>query len=127
MKLEAWTGRVGCWQQVAALVAVFVLAAALVLGVIALWPQATVTITPVAKAIQTELIVKADPNAQSVDFQELTFPARITQVELAMPGQIETTKTELAPVGLAEGLVTFINRTEDVQTIESRFVMPKLQ
>ncbi len=111
------SGRVGCWQQLGALAAIIVLAALLVLGVIALWPQATVTIIPVAKPVETELIVKADPTVQTVDFQQLTFPARVTQVELAMPGQIETTKTELAPVGLAEGVVTFINRTEDFQTI----------
>lgn len=111
------TGRVGCWQQLGALVVVFVLAAGLVLGAIALWPQATVTIIPVAKPIETELIVKADPNVEGVDFQQLTFPARITQVELAMPGQIETIKTELSPVGLTEGAVTFINRTEDFQII----------
>jgi hypothetical protein len=94
-----------------------ILAALLVVGVIALMPQATVTLVPVAEPVEAELVVRADPNEDSVDFRELTFPARITQVELALPGQIETTKTELAPVGLAEGTIVFINRTEDEQII----------
>lgn len=111
------SGRVSLLQQLGALVLVFVLAAALVLGVIALLPQATVTLTPVAQSVETELIVHADPNASSVDFQTLTFPARVDQVELVMPGEIETIETELAPVGLAQGTVIFVNRTEQVQTI----------
>jgi len=111
------SGRVGCLQQLGALVLVFILAAFLVVGVIALMPEATVTLVPVAEPVETELVVRADPNEDSVDFNELTFPARVTQVELALPGEIETTKTELAPVGYAEGTVIFINRTEDEQTI----------
>ncbi len=111
------SGRVGIFQQLGALMLVCVLALALVLAVITLLPQATVTLTPVAQTVETELIVKADPNAKSVDFQTLTFPARVAQVELAMSGQIETIETELAPVGQAEGPVIFINRTEDEQII----------
>jgi hypothetical protein len=88
-----------------------------VVGVFALLPQAKVTLTPVAKALETNLVVRADPAAKSVDFKTLTFPARTAQVELALPGEIETTQTELAPVGRAEGTVTFINRTEQPQLI----------
>jgi hypothetical protein len=62
-------------------------------------------------------VVKADPTVKSVDFETLTFPARTAQVELALSGEIETTQTELAPVGIAEGTVTFINRTEQAQLI----------
>ncbi len=111
------SGRVGILQQLGALVLAIVLAAGLILGVIALLPEATVRLTPIAEPVETELIVKADPTVKSVDFQELTFPARVSQVELALPGQIETIKTELARVGLAEGTIVFINRTEDEQTI----------
>lgn len=104
-------------RQLGALVLVVVLALALVAGVIVLLPQATVTITPVAQPVEASLVVKADPNAQSVNFQELTFPARIDQVELELSGQIETVETELAPTGRATGRVIFINRTEEEQTI----------
>jgi hypothetical protein len=111
------SGRINIWQQFGALIVVCVLALALVGGTIALLPQATVTLTPVAKPVETELIVKADPMAKSVDFKELRFPARVSQIELALPGQIETVKTELAPVGQANGNVVFINRSENEQLI----------
>jgi hypothetical protein len=111
------SGRISLWQQLGALVLVLVLAFALVLGFITLLPQATVTLIPVAQPVETELIVRADPDAQAVDFQTLTFPARVDQVELALSGEIETVETELAPTGLAGGAVTFINRTDVTQTI----------
>jgi hypothetical protein len=111
------SGRIGVLQQLGALILVFVLAAALVFGVIALLPQATVTITPVSRPVETKLIVKGDPDVESIDFKELTFPARVDQVELELFGEVETIETELAPVGKATGPVVFVNRTEDEQII----------
>ena len=111
------SGRVSIWQQLVALPALVILAFALVCGVIILLPEATVTLTPVAQAVETKLVVKADPQAEAVDFKTLTFPARPVQVELALSDQIETVETELAPVGQAQGMVTFINRTEREQII----------
>ncbi len=110
-------GRVGCLQQLGALVAVVALAFGLVFGVFVLLPGATVTITPVAKSVETSLIVTADPEISAVDFANKTFPARLDQVELELSGSIETIDTELAPVGKATGPVVFINRTEDEQII----------
>lgn len=115
--LVVGSGRIGIWQQLGALLILPVLALILVLGVVTLLPRATVSLTPVSHEVEAELIVNADPNAKSVDFQTLTFPARVDQVELAIPGEIETVDTELAPVGQGQGLVTFINRTDTVQTI----------
>jgi hypothetical protein len=99
------------------LVLVLVLALALIFGLVMLLPEATVTLTPVAQPVETELIVKASPNVKTVDFENLEFPARTSQVELALPGSIETVETELAPVGYAQGTVALINRTDAEQTI----------
>lgn len=98
-------------QQLGMLILIVILAGILVVGFIGLLPEATVTITPIAQAVKTELVVKADPDAESIDFATLTFPARKEQVELSLTGEIETVKTELAPFDQATGLVTFINRT----------------
>jgi hypothetical protein len=111
------SGRIGLLQQAAGLVLAIGLAAVLLVGVVALLPQATVTLVPVAKPVETELIVKANPAVKSVNFETLEFPARVSQVELALAGQIETVETELAPVGKAQGRVVFINRTDAPQTI----------
>lgn len=104
-------------QQMGMLLMIVLLAGILVIGFIGLLPEATVTITPLARPVKTELIVKADPEADSVDFSTLTFPARKQQVELSLTGEIETVKTELAPFDPATGLVSLINRTEDAQLI----------
>lgn len=104
-------GRVNILQQIGAFVLVLGLAFILVLSILALVPTATITLTPVAQEIQAEVIVHADPEAESTNFQTLTFPARIEQVDLAIPGEIDTTETEWAPVGQATGFATFINRT----------------
>ena len=104
-------------RQLAVLILIFLLASVLVISVLALLPQATVTLTPVAQPVETKMVVKADPNLDSVNFQELSFPARVAQVEIALAGEIETVETELAPVGLASGRVIFINRTEVEQLI----------
>ncbi|MEM7345595.1 MAG: hypothetical protein AAF485_15240 [Chloroflexota bacterium] len=111
------TGRVNLFQQFGLLIAMVALAIAFVFGIVALLPQATVTLTPVAQSVEASLVVTADPENDSVDFQTLTFPAWVDQVELELSGQIETANTELAPVGRATGIVTFINRTEEEQTI----------
>jgi hypothetical protein len=111
------SGRVNVWQQLGALILLGILALALVVGVFALLPQATVTMIPVAQPLETNLVVKADPTVKTVNFKTLTFPARTAQVELALSGEIETIETELAPVGQAQGSVTFINRTDQAQLI----------
>jgi len=111
------SGRVGCFQQLGALIALLVLAFVLILGVFALLPEATVTLTPAAEKVEAELIVRADPEADGVDFQTLTFPAQKVQVELELADAIETVETELGPVGYGEGTVVFVNRTPDEQII----------
>lgn len=116
-KVVEGSGRVGCFQQLGALIALLVLAFVLILGVFAFLPEATVTLTPVAETVEADLIVKADPDVEDVDFQTLTFPAHKVQVELELDGTIETTETELGPTGFGEGVVTFINRTPDEQVI----------
>jgi hypothetical protein len=104
-------------RQLGVLMLTLLLALILVLSIFALLPQATVTLTPVARPVEANLVVKADPNLDAVNFQELSFPARVAQVELALSGEIETVETELAPVGQASGRVIFINRTEAEQFV----------
>jgi hypothetical protein len=111
------SGRPNIWQILGMLVLLVILAATVVIATLALLPQATVTLIPVAKPLQTDLVVHADPSAEGVDFATLTFPARTAQVELALSGEIETVETELSPVGLATGAVTFINRTDQPQLV----------
>jgi hypothetical protein len=104
-------------QQFGMLILIVILAFALVVGFIGLLPRASVSITPRAIPVNTELIVHADPEAEAVDFETLTFPARKEQVELSLSGEIATVDTELLPIQKATGSAVFINRTEEPQTI----------
>ncbi len=115
-KVVSGSGRVGIFQQVGTFILITALAVAVVMGIMMLLPRATVTLIPVAQQVETNLVVKGDPSVKSVDFKTLTFPARIAQIDLSLPGQINTLEAEFAPSGLARGNVTFINRTETVQT-----------
>ncbi len=110
-------GEVDILQQLLALLLIAVLAAALALAAVMLLPRAVVVVTPQPRPVQAELVVHADPNEKSIDYETASFPARVDQVELNVRGQIETVKTELAPVGRAEGTVVFINRTLQEQVI----------
>ncbi|GAB4443690.1 MAG: hypothetical protein Kow0031_25980 [Anaerolineae bacterium] len=99
-------------QQIGLLLLIVLAALGLVMGALLLLPEATVTITPLAQPVEAELVVKGDPDAESVDFETLTFPARREQVELSLFGEIDTVKTELNEVEKARGTVVFINRTD---------------
>lgn len=111
------SGRFSLLQQLGLLILLLLLGAGLILGLLTLLPQATVTLTPRAEPVEANLVVKADADVKSTDFSTLSFPARVVQVELTLYDEIDTTETELAPVGLAQGNVTFINRTEIEQII----------
>jgi len=109
--------RIGCVQQIVALILAGILAIAFVMGLVMLLPQATVTITPVAKPLTTDLTVRGDPTVDEINYATLTFPARVDQVDLSLYGQVDTIEAEFAPAGLAVGNVTFINRTDVFQSI----------
>ncbi|MDM8529029.1 baseplate J/gp47 family protein [Anaerolineales bacterium HSG24] len=111
------SGRVGCLQQLIALFLAGFLASGVVMAVILLLPQATITLTPVAQDITADLVVRGDPQADTVNFSELTFPARVAQVELSLVGNIETIEAEFAPSGYASGNITLINKTNLIQHI----------
>jgi hypothetical protein len=116
-KVVKGKGRIGLLEQIGALLLLVALALGVVIGAITLLPQATVTLTPVARPLEADLVVIADPAAKSINFKTHTFPAKEIRVELALPGEVETVETEYAPIGYARGHVTFINRTDQFQLI----------
>jgi hypothetical protein len=116
-KVVTGSGIISWWHQGMSLVLTGLLAIAFVLGVVFLLPQATVTLTPVARTVTTDLIVQGDPAAKAVDFETLTFPARVAQVELSLVGKVDTIEAEFAPAGFASGMVTIINKTDVSQTV----------
>ncbi len=117
--LVVGSGRVGCLQQIIALILAGILALALVLTVLALAPAATVTLTPQVEVITATVSLTADPSpgVTTVDAENNIIPARAIQTELTLFTEVETLDTEEAPVDFATGSVVFINRTQDEQFI----------
>lgn len=117
--LVVGSGRVGCLQQIIALILAGILALALVLTVLALAPTATVTLTPQVEVITATLSLTADPSpdVSAVDAENSIIPARAVQTELTLFTEVKTLDTEAAPVDFATGSVVFINRTQDEQFI----------
>ncbi len=110
-------------KQAAGVVLSLLTALLFVVGLVLILPSATVSLTPLAQPLTTNLVVRGDPEANRIDYRTLTFPARVAQVDLNMSGEIPTTESEYAPTGLAQGSVTMINRTEEPQTIPEGTVL----
>jgi hypothetical protein len=104
-RLIVWTGRV-----LAVMLAVFLVF--LVLGLAALLiPEAKVTVVPYRELVEVGLEVRADPQEEKPDLEELVIPARIVEAEVEQTGEIATVSKRDAPDAPAQGTITFINET----------------
>ncbi len=100
-----WVGRI-----LAVLLFVFLLG--LVFGLAALLiPEARVTLVPYREVVAVTLEVRADPEQEKPDLEELTISARILEAEVEQVGEIATINKRDAPDAPATGVVTFINQT----------------
>jgi hypothetical protein len=92
-------------------VLLFVLFFALILGLAALVvPQAQVTLVPYRQVVEVNLEIRADPEAEKADLEDLTIPARLIQAEVEQTGEIATVNKKDAPDAAATGTITFINQ-----------------
>ena len=112
-------GRVSLWQQILAFFLIGITGLALVMAVLAVAPQATLTLIPQVDVISTELTIRADPSPEitSIDRENGIIPARPLQVELTLFDEVATLETDAAPVDFATGSVVFFNRTQNEQLI----------
>jgi len=113
------SGRVGCFQQLIALILAGMLGLALVLVLLALSPTATVTLVPQVDVITATVTLSADPAAELTDPDRANnaIPAQAVQVEISRFAEVDTVKREDAPVDFATGTVVIFNRTQDEQIV----------
>jgi hypothetical protein len=57
-------------------------------------------------------VVRANPEADQIDYTTLDIPARLVQVEIRQVGSMPPATTEDLPADRAQGTVTFVNRTD---------------
>lgn len=93
------------------MVGAFILTA-IMAALLALFPSATVTITPATDAISEPFTIMADPNVTQIDVLSNSVPAQIlTQVFPGSTVTVEATGRRDAEDSLAEGSVIFTNQS----------------
>lgn len=80
------------------------------------FPRATLTLRPEVSPLRSTVQIVADPNLDSVNFQEAIIPAQLLHADLTWQAVTEATGSKSIPVGRARGQVVFLNRTD--QAIE---------
>lgn len=99
------------------LVLLAVLSAMIGVVVLLLYPEGSIQLKPRRIPVQAELTLRADPQAERVNYQTLDIPARLAQVELRDVGVIAPSGASALPTERASGAVTFINRTFQEVTV----------
>lgn len=100
----------------------FLILLALVAGTMAtalvmIYPEGRIQLTPATEAITADLAVRANPEAEQIDYTNRDIPARLVQVEIRDTGGIPPATTQDLPADKAEGTVTFVNRTNQEITV----------
>jgi hypothetical protein len=100
----------------------FLILAMLVAGmmgaaVLLIYPEGHVQLSPATEPITADLIVRANPEAERIDYTSLDIPARLVQVEIRNVGRIPPATTQDLPADKAQGTVTFVNRTDVEVTV----------
>ena len=85
--------------------------------VVFIYPEGRIQLSPAVEKISAELVVRANPEAERIDYLNLDIPARLVQVELTEVGRIPPATTQDMPSDKAAGTVTFVNRTNQEITV----------
>lgn len=111
-----WTFR---WMlQVVGFFIILLLVGGMMVAAVALiYPEGRVQLTPATQSITADLVVRANPEAERVDYTALDIPARLVQVEIRNVGRLAPATTSDQPVDKAQGIVTFVNRTNQEVTV----------
>jgi hypothetical protein len=85
--------------------------------IVLIYPEGRIQLSPATEAITADLVVRANPEAERIDYNALDIPARLVQVEIRDVGHIPPVTSQDMPADKAQGTVTFVNRTDQEITI----------
>lgn len=74
-------------------------------------PAATITLVPGQRALETTVVLTADPQVEEVDLGQGLLAARLIEETVEETGSIATTGSGWTEVDLAEGTVVFTNQS----------------
>ena len=99
------------------LVLLLLVAGMMAAAVVLIYPQGQVELTPATEPVTADLVVRANPEAERIDYTTLDIPARLVQVEIRDVGRIPPATTNDLPADKARGIVTLVNRTNQEVTV----------
>ncbi len=85
--------------------------------VVLIYPEGRIQLSPAVERVTADLVVRANPDTDHVDYNALEIPARLVQVEIRDVGRIPPQAIQDVPADKAQGIVTFVNRTDQEITI----------
>ncbi len=86
-------------------------------AIVLIYPEGRVQLTAATQSLSADIVVRANPDAERIDYATLDIPARLVQVEITDMGSIAPGTTSDQPVDKAQGVVSFVNRTNIEITI----------
>jgi len=92
-------------------------ATTLAVVVVLIYPEGRIQLSPAKTSITADLVVRANPEAEGIDYSTRDIPARLVQVEIRNVGRIPPETNQDMPADKALGTVTFANRTNQEITI----------
>lgn len=81
------------------------------------YPEGQVQLAPATQTVTADLIVRANPEAERIDYSSLDIPARLVQVDIRDVGRTPPATTDDLPADKARGIVTLVNRTDQEVTV----------
>ena len=111
--LPAWPESPGQGQQILTVAFFSLLSLFLGAAFLLLVPRARVTLRPVSEAVSETLLVQANPEAESINYQTGEIPARVVEVDVEAMDHIPTMTKRDAADARATGTVIFINKINE--------------
>ena len=99
------------------LVLLLMVAGIMAAAVVLIYPEGRIQLSPATQTITADLVVRANPQVERIDYTALDIPARLVQVEIRDVGRIPPATTQDMPADKSQGSVAFVNRTNQGITI----------
>ncbi len=93
------------------LIILALLAALMGVVLLLLVPEGRIELRAKRAPVHAEIVMRANPKVENIDYANLDIPAHLVQVELRDTGRIAPTSASDLPTERAGGETTFINRT----------------
>jgi hypothetical protein len=118
-----WGRRLSWGERIFGAFVFLVALSALLAVALLIVPSAEITLVLANEAVETTVLVEADPELEMVDYEAGRIPARVVQAQIEGKAQLPVSGTKDAPDEPARGLVFFINSINQPVTVPAGTVV----